>query len=152
MNRHPSEIGLSLDAMPLHLLREGDAAPSDAEGDTTVDLEQKRDEGRESLKILCNSCRHELTTAKARTTVDGAHRHVKVNPHGHVFHIACFHPLPGVTPVGTPSTEFSWFAAHRWQIALCARCHVHLGWVFSGSSDFGALIEGRFIEEDESER
>lgn len=110
-----------------------------------VDRREGVDDG--DTKILCDACGHELTVGGARTDVDGAHRHVKVNPHGHVFHIACFRPVPGVAAVGPPSGEFSWFSGYRWQIALCGGCRVHVGWRFVGDGGFTALIEGRFVEQ-----
>ncbi len=114
-----------------------------------IDLDPQHTAGDDSLKILCETCRAPLTTVSARTRVDGAHRHVKVNPHGHVYHVACFHPVSGVLPIGEPSAEFSWFAGYRWQIALCGGCQIHLGWQFTGNGSFGALIEGRFVEEEQ---
>lgn len=129
-------------------LREADDDSPPAAGDADVDVEKTRDRSKEPVKIVCASCGHELTNSEARATIDGAHRHVKVNPHGHVFHIACFQPAPGVCPIGTPSAEFSWFEGYRWRVALCGGCNVHVGWAFSsGDQPFSALIEGRFIEE-----
>ena len=126
------------------IFRKGDDdPPGDAEHQEGVDTLEEREKQPE--KILCAACEHELAEGDAKTAVDGAHRHVKVNPHGHVFHISCFRPVPGVIPIGSPSAEFSWFAGYRWQIALCGGCQVHLGWVFVGESDFTALVQGRFV-------
>ena len=105
--------------------------------------DEKADDKR---RILCAVCEHLLTTSDARTLVEGAHRHVKVNPHGHIFHFACFAPTSGVAAIGAPSSEWSWFSGFRWQIGLCAGCGVHLGWVFSDDAQFTALIEDRFVE------
>lgn len=136
-------------AVSWQLLREGDVGDDGTCVDVDDDVEQRESTDDDPVKILCDTCRHELTTASARTTVDGAHRHVKVNPHGNVYHIACFSPVPGIAAIGSPSAQFSWFSGYRWQIALCAGCQVHVGWQFSGDGGFGALIEGRFIEESE---
>lgn len=32
--------------------------------------------------------------------------------------------------VDRPSTDFSWFPGYAWQIAVCLKCHTHLGWKF----------------------
>ena len=129
------------------LRKDDDPAGGKSTPGGAVGVDEELEEGGEKVKILCQTCRFELTTAASRITALGAHRHVKVNPHGHVYHIACFHPVPGILPTGVPSGEFSWFSGCRWQIALCAGCHVHLGWAFSGDASFTALIEGRFFEE-----
>lgn len=147
MLRRSSSITIFPDKSSPVGLREHDVSGSDGAGRTALDAGEEQEDCREPVRILCSSCGHRLTTADARSAVDGAHRHVKVNPHGHVFHIACFRPLPGVAALGAPSEEFSWFSGYRWQIALCGNCHVHLGWLFSGDTHFGALIEGRFIED-----
>lgn len=44
----------------------------------------------------------------------------------------------GVTKVGRPSFEHSWFPGYMWTIILC-NCGMHLGWYFSGNS----LLERR---------
>lgn len=33
-----------------------------------------------------------------------------------------------------PSTEFSWFPGYAWQIALCKRCQIHIGWRFTSTN------------------
>ncbi len=78
------------------------------------------------------------------------HRHVKLNPHGHVFHIAIFEPVEGVFAVGQPSSQWSWFGGYRWQLAHCGGCQAHLGWKFTGDGQFVGLVEGRFVEEVEN--
>ena len=36
--------------------------------------------------------------------------------------------------------------AYRWRLALCAGCHVHLGWHYSGGAPFFGLILDRLVE------
>ena len=107
-------------------------------------IDEEEEKKGEPARIRCATCGHELTTSEAGISVEGSHRHVKVNPAGLVFHIACFDPTPGVLPVGSPSEEWSWFAGFQWQVALCGHCAIHLGWTFVGEGQFTALIEGRF--------
>lgn len=141
--RHPT-------ALPWRC-RTGDGGDDESDGGgVELDTVDERSIGEDDVKILCGACGHQLAEGSSKTDPDGAHRHVKVNPHGHVFHIACFHPVPGADAIGKPSAEFSWFSGYRWQIALCGECGVHLGWKFSGDGAFTALIEGRYTEEADS--
>ncbi len=97
--------------------------------------------------LRCRACGAVATRAAFRTSADGGHRHTFCNPHGRVFEIGLFSAAEGVAVVGPPSDEFSWFPGHVWRIALCARCGVHLGWLFSGSQrrffglNLAALVE-----------
>jgi hypothetical protein len=72
-----------------------------------------------------------------RRSVDGAHRHVFANPHGFVFEIGCFAQAPGCTAMGPPTPDFSWFPGSTWQVAVCARCGLHLGWRYEGHPEAG---------------
>lgn len=99
--------------------------------------------------VVCAHCRSVVTVPSARIEVGGAHRHTFANPHGFVFHIACFSRAPGVRGVGAPSHEFPWFAGFTWQVELCAQCGMHLGWFFeSRDQAFHGLIIDRLDEED----
>jgi hypothetical protein len=68
-----------------------------------------------------------------------------VNPAGVAFELCRYRQAPGVLVVGTPSREFSWYPGCAWQVASCRGCGVHLGWWFSGASDFFGLIVDRLI-------
>jgi len=80
--------------------------------------------------IRCATCDHRITEEAYRIEIAGAHEHTFVNPGGFVHHIGCFVAAPGCVHVGTPETAFSWFPGYSWQIASCARCRAHLGWIF----------------------
>ena len=73
-------------------------------------------------------------------TVNGRHEHAFFNPAGIAFEIRCFHAAPGTALHGAASAEFTWFAGYRWRIALCATCHTHIGWLFTGDDLFYGLI------------
>ena len=74
----------------------------------------------------------------------------QVNPHGYVWTFGCYGEAPGCAAVGAPSTEFTWFPGHTWQIAQCLRCGTHLGWLFRGPDRrFHGLIVERLAEEDD---
>ena len=92
-----------------------------------------------------------ITALSARTSPNGQHRHTFANPHGYVFDVRCFTSAPGALPAGAWSAEFSWFAGYRWQVVVCSRCQVHLGWLFQGGGGgFFALISNR-LRSDEAD-
>ena len=93
-----------------------------------------------------------MTDLSARLEIDGLHEHTQVNPHGFVWTFRCFRAAPGCVRRGPPSTEFTWFAGHSWQIEHCRRCDVHLGWLFrSEDRTFHGLIADRIVEEPADE-
>ena len=70
-----------------------------------------------------------------------AHEHTFVNPHGIVHHIGCFAAAPGCVHVGVTESAFSWFPGWTWQVAVCARCRAHVGWIFRcAGQQFHGLI------------
>jgi hypothetical protein len=73
------------------------------------------------------------------------HEHAFFNPAGIAFQLRCFQKAPGAMPRGEPTTEFTWFPKFRWQIALCATCRIHLGWLFTNGSSFFGLISTRLL-------
>jgi hypothetical protein len=95
-------------------------------------------------RLLCRACGNPITTEADRTTVEGAHEHVKTNPAGLVFRIGCFRAAPGALGWGDAFAEHTWFAGYTWQISLCAGCGVHLGWAFGGAGgSFHGLVTER---------
>ena len=139
---------------PIRLLRAqrpGDpAAYRDAEHDTRERNDDGDDSGR---RLVCASCGHLITHPRERIEVAGAHRHTFANPHGFVYHIGCFAAAAGCVAIGPPSMEFPWFPGHAWQIAICGRCGVHLGWAFrSEQRFFHGLILDKLAEDDAGQR
>jgi hypothetical protein len=111
--------------------------------------ERPRRDGEGDIHLVCVQCRNIVTEPAARTEVQGSHKHTFANPHGFVFHIACFSPAPGVRPAGAPSLAFPWFTGFTWQVDLCAQCGIHLGWFFQSSDrSFHGLITDRLVEEE----
>lgn len=112
--------------------------------------ERPRRGGQVERNLVCARCRSAVTVPSARARVAGGHLHTFANPHGFVYHIACFSEAPGARPIGSPSQEFPWFAGFTWQVDLCARCGWHLGWFFdSRDKSFHGLIADR-LDEDEA--
>lgn len=103
-------------------------------------------------RLVCARCRSVVTHASARIDIDGLHEHTQVNPHGFVWTFRCFSAAPGCVRSGGPSSEFTWFPGHTWQIEQCRRCGVHLGWVFrSPDRTFHGLITSRIVEERDAD-
>lgn len=94
-------------------------------------------------RLLCFLCGHLITWTSARSTIEGAHEHVRENPSGLVFRIGCFGEAPGCTTVGDPSEYYPWFPGYAWQIAVCRGCRAHLGWLFRSEGDvfFGLILD-----------
>jgi hypothetical protein len=107
-------------------------------------LDASRDREPPDAALICAFCRHPITSLAFRIDVHGAHRHTFANPYGMIFRIGCFSEAPGCRPVGAPSSEFAWFSGHDWQVSLCTRCGLHLGWRFtSAATSFHGLILDR---------
>lgn len=98
--------------------------------------------------LVCASCKHPITKESERLDAFGGHVHDRVNPSGSAFRIGLFSNAEGVIGVGTSSDEFSWFPAHRWRVALCGGCFVHLGWSFSSAD--GNAFHGLVLDQLES--
>ena len=95
--------------------------------------------GDDSLR--CAVCDHRITERAYRSERSGGHEHTFENPAGFSFRIGCFVAAPGCAHVGVPSEAFSWFPGWTWQIAICRRCHTHVGWIFRlGGEQFHGLI------------
>jgi len=121
----------------LHLREHKGAGPgaSRPEDDATPDAEA----GQGGASLRCVTCRHRITENAARMELAGSHRHVFFNPHGHVFELGLFSSADGCAVIGPLSEEFTWFPGYAWQVAVCARCGLHMGWLFRGLSGQGAF-------------
>ncbi|ELT95677.1 hypothetical protein CAPTEDRAFT_173167 [Capitella teleta] len=54
-----------------------------------------------------------------------------VNPGGHVHETLTLYKAQGLTLIGRPSTENSWFPGYAWTILQCRNCMQHMGWKFN---------------------
>lgn len=92
--------------------------------------------------LRCAVCDHRITDRGYRRDMTGAHGHTFVNPAGFTFRIGCFVAAPGCKHVGATSAAFSWFPGWTWQVAICAGCHAHVGWIFrcSGEQFHGLIV------------
>jgi len=97
--------------------------------------------------LYCAACGHLVTRERWRTSRDG-HEHKLINPLGQVFNVQCFEDAPGAGLTGEPTSQYTWFAGYRWQIALCRICDAHLGWRYIStgqSGTFFGLIKEKLI-------
>lgn len=126
------------------LVKNDDGAQRPSEPD---EADERAEEEEVERVIRCAECGGVLTRPKHRIAVGGRHDHVFTNPHGYVFHIACFREAEGAAGVGEESDEWAWFPGHVWQTAMCRGCMTHIGWAFrQGASEFWGLIAAKLTE------
>lgn len=109
--------------------------------------QQTPDDQDEEAWFVCKNCRQRLSRPSHRAHIQGSHTHTFANPSGIVYEIACFQSARGCGFIGSPSTEFAWFAGYSWRITICADCQIHLGWSFSAANKDGffGFITDRII-------
>lgn len=98
----------------------------------------------------CRKCAHAITTDAERCEIDGRHVHLRLNPHAFAFLFGCFSAARGISCVGPPTSDATWFAGARWEYAMCANCGTHLGWRFTGGVSFVGLVLERLAAPDEA--
>lgn len=94
---------------------------------------------------LCAWCHHHVAHDKDRFQFDGRSEFSFANPQGIWFQILTFSEAPGVQASGTPTLDATWFANHAWSYTTCACCGTHLGWRYTGPSEFVGLIRDRLV-------
>ena len=94
---------------------------------------------------LCAWCLNRVASEKDRLARDGQSEFTFKNPEGIRFNIVTFSLTIGCREAGVPTLEHTWFPDHAWSFCLCDRCHVHLGWFYSGPTDFAGLIRDRIV-------
>lgn len=115
---------------------------------TSLSDEEEEKNHHESEQIVCRQCSHIITKAEERIQVNGSHQHTFANPGGLIFEIGCFQTANGCGNTEQATSEFSWFSGYSWRIAVCGKCMVQLGWLFSssmGSTSFYGLIINKLI-------
>jgi hypothetical protein len=134
-------------------LDKGEASPDVAAGAAiAVLLARASGDGGERI-LRCAACKHLVTSKEAGIEVDGAHEHTRRNPAGFVFRIGCFREAPGCLGEGPSSEDYSWFPGYAWQVGVCRRCGIHLGWVFQlEAARFYGLIVGRLVLDGDEAR
>jgi hypothetical protein len=111
-------------------------------GGATAERPQGGDATGQERAVRCRACGAPLASERDRMPLEGAATRSYVNPAGLVYEVAAFQRAAGCRVEGDPSTFWTWFPGHAWQLALCGRCGAHVGWAFSGpSAFFGLLVE-----------
>lgn len=110
----------------------------------TVDIDEL--ENKENKKLYCRYCKQHITDIDQALSIQGAHTHTFTNPAGFIYTINCYQSAQGCVVFGERTDEFSWFAGFKWQLALCNSCQEQLGWLFSNSKQFYALIGDRLVQ------
>jgi hypothetical protein len=119
----------------------------DALGQRERDAQNEDRSSSGGIELVCVRCASVITSTASAIEIGGLHEYTQVNPGGFVWNFRCFSTAPGCSPVGNPSSQFSWFAGYTWQVEHCSRCALHLGWRFAGTDDsFHGLITERLVE------
>ncbi len=113
-----------------------------------LEKDQERNNAFKDEFIRCRVCNHKITTHKEKININDSHYHTFANPNGMIFDIGCYKTALGCLNTGPPTEEFSWFKGYSWQVAICASCLAHLGWVFLSANNnfFYGLIIDRLID------
>ena len=94
---------------------------------------------------LCAWCLNRVANETNRFSHEGKDEFTFANPEGFRFDIITFSETLGCRQTGEPTLEHTWFPGHGWSYCLCAQCGHHLGWYFSGPSEFAGLIKERIV-------
>ncbi|MBF0449348.1 MAG: hypothetical protein HQK75_01455 [Candidatus Magnetomorum sp.] len=93
--------------------------------------------------LYCSFCRHQITSLDNTIQVNGNTQHWFTNPQAISFEIFCFSEAAGCAQTGLATPEFTWFHGYRWRYAICAKCHMHLGWFYQSDAHhfYGLIIK-----------
>jgi hypothetical protein len=94
---------------------------------------------------LCAWCLNRVASEKDRFCCGGQSEFAFKNPQGILFQIITFTETRGCRETGAPTLEHTWFAGHAWSFCVCDRCGVHLGWFYTGPTEFAGLIRDRLV-------
>ncbi len=94
---------------------------------------------------LCAWCLNRVASENDRFKHSGQSEFAFANPEGVWFHILTFSRALGCRQAGVPTLEHTWFPGHAWSYCVCDSCGRHLGWYYSGSTEFVGLIRDRLV-------
>lgn len=108
----------------------------------------------EDRNLYCSLCNSNITTLDERIEKQNKHEHVFMNTTRRIYRIGCFKDAIGCAQVGTSTEECTWFTSFAWKYAICAHCHIHLGWMYHSptNASFFGLILNRLVSTVESSR
>lgn len=110
---------------------------------TTTVSDHETELGPPTHLVICRYCEAVLAYLSDAIEVSGQHEYVKINPFGHQHHFRCFSEALGCSLQGPREYADSWFPGYTWQLAICAACNSHVGWLFEGNNHFYGLINNR---------
>ena len=102
-------------------------------------------EGDPANDWLCAWCLNRVASEKDRFLYEGKSEFSFKNPEGVRFNIFTFAKTLGCRQIGVPMLEHTWFPGHAWSYCICDRCGMHLGWQYTGPSEFAGLIRDRIV-------
>ena len=94
---------------------------------------------------LCAMCHHRLASERDRLQIGSQSEFAFTNPAGVPFLIITFSEAHGCRDEGDSTLEDTWFPGHAWSYCACGKCGQHLGWCYSGASEFVGLIQNRIV-------
>jgi hypothetical protein len=97
--------------------------------------------------LYCILCRNRITSLDHTIQINGSTKHCFTNPQGLLFEISCFSEAEGCAQTGTSTLEFTWFHGYQWRYAVCAKCHMHLGWFYQLNSHhfYGLILKSLIV-------
>jgi len=81
----------------------------------------------EAKAIRCRGCLVEISD-ESQVFALSAGSPLFVNRYGFVHEILTVRSAQNLSSQGEPTQVDTWFAGYSWQIVVCARCGLHLGW------------------------
>jgi hypothetical protein len=94
---------------------------------------------------LCAWCRNRVASENDRFSYEGKSEFAFTNPARIRFEVLTFARTLGCEEAAVPTLEDTWFPGHAWSYCLCDCCRMHLGWQYTGPSEFAALIRDRLV-------
>ena len=88
---------------------------------------------------LCFWCFDRVASEKDRIPQNGQSELSFKNPEGVRFNLLTFSRTIGCREAGVPTCEHTWFPGHAWSYCVCEHCGMHLGWYYTGPSEFVGL-------------
>jgi hypothetical protein len=82
--------------------------------------------------LICRACALPIADPRSIFRL-GEGPQIYLNPHGILHELLLVAAAQNLLLVGEATTEHTWFAGYAWRIALCARCHAHLGWRYEAA-------------------
>ena len=98
--------------------------------------------------LTCARCGQPVTRVSEKVEIFGRHDHA-FHLYDEIIQLGCFRNAPGCMGVQGISNGYSWFRGYSWQIQVCNKCYIQLGWKYmSENESFYGLMFRMLREED----